>query len=132
MAIISKQEKVQLFDYLKHYENDIKANYGHYDLNDAQLQTFIDTNDIAFCSHKSKGAKAKQHAAYFRYGYNTTDKAHDLMRHIRNAIAHGNIEKQQGCFLLKDYNNYGTMTLDAKIKTNVFWNFLNELENTYH
>lgn len=132
MAIIPKQEKVQLFDYLKHYENDIKANYGHYDLNDTQLQTFIDTNDIAFCSHKSKGAKAKQHAAYFRYGYNTTDKAHDLMRHIRNAIAHGNIVKKKGCFWLNDYNQNGTQTLEAKIPADIFWDFLTELENTYH
>ena len=132
MAIISKKEKVQLFDYLNHYENNVKMNHGHYDLNNNQLQAFINANDITFCSHKSIGTNAKKHAAYFRYQYTSTDKAHDLMRHIRNAIAHGNIEKRQGYFLLKDFNSYGTKTLDAKIKTGVFWNFLNELENTYH
>ena len=132
MAIISKKEKVQLFDYLNHYENNVKMNHGHYDLNNNQLQAFINANDITFCSHKSIGTNAKKHAAYFRYQYTSTDKAHDLMRHIRNAIAHGNIEKRLGYFLLKDFNSYGTKTLDAKIKTGVFWNFLNELENTYH
>ena len=132
MAVISKKEKVQLFDYLNHYEETIKANHGHYDLNNNQLQAFINSNDITFCSHKSIGTNAKKHAAYFRYQYTSTDKAHDLMRHIRNAIAHGNIKKQQGYFWLTDYNSNGTKTLDAKIKTDVFWNFLNELENTYH
>ena len=77
---INQQEKIRLFDYLTHFEKNIKNNRGHYDLRNNQLQTFINENDIAFCSYLAKGTK----------------------------------------------------TLDAKIKTEVFWNFLNELENTYH
>ncbi len=129
---LSKKEKIQLYDYLVHFEDNIKGNQGHYDFNDNQLQSFINSNDIEFCSHKSKGTHTKKHDAYFQYEYANLDRAHDLMRHIRNAIAHGNIVKSQGCFWLKDYNNFGTKTLDAKIKIDIFWDFLNELENTYH
>ena len=131
---VNQQEKIRLFDYLTRFEKKIKNNHGHYDLNDNQLQTFINENDIAFCSYQAKGIKAKEHEAYFQYEYRYKgmDKAYDLMRHIRNAIAHGNITKKDGYFWLKDYSNKGTKTLDSKIKTNVFWNFLTELENTYH
>ena len=129
---VNQQEKIRLFDYLTRFEKKIKNNHRHYDLNDNQLQTFINENDIAFCSYQAKGIKAKEHEAYFQYKYTTTNKAHDLMRHIRNAIAHGNVIKKDGYFWLTDYTNKGTKTLDAKIKTDVFWNFLTELENTYH
>lgn len=129
---INQQEKIRLFDYLTRFEKKIKNNRGHYDLSNNQLQTFINENDIAFCSYQAKGTKTKEHNAYFQYEYQAANKAHDLMRHIRNAIAHGNITKKDGYFWLKDYSNKGTKTLDAKIKTNVFWNFLTELENTYH
>ena len=121
-----------MFDYLTRFEKKIKNNRGHYDLSNNQLQTFINENDIAFCSYQAKGIKAKEHNAYFQYEYQAANKAHDLMRHIRNAIAHGNVIKKDGYFWLTDYTNKGTKTLDAKIKTDVFWNFLNELENTYH
>ncbi len=130
--LLNKKEKSKLYDYLSHYENDVKNNYGHYDLNNPQLQSFVDSNDIAFCSNKAKGEQAMTHAAYFRYQYKTADKAHDLMRHIRNAIAHGNIKKKGSNYYLMDYNQCGTKTLDAKIPVDVFWNFLAELENTYH
>lgn len=129
---INNKEKVKLFDYLTLFEHEIKNNHGHYDLNDNQLQTFINENDIAFCSYQAKGTKTKEHKAYFQYKYTTTNKAYDLMRHIRNAIAHGNVIKKDGYFWLTDYTNKGTKTLDAKIKTDVFWIFLTELENTYH
>ena len=129
---INQQEKIRLFDYLTRFEKKIKNNPGHYDLSNNQLQTFINENDIAFCSYQAKGIKAKEHNAYFQYEYQAANKAHDLMRHIRNAIAHGNITKKDGYFWLTDYTTKGTKTLDAKIKTNVFWNFLTKLENTYH
>ena len=131
---VNQQEKIRLFDYLTRFEKKIKNNRGHYDLNNHHLQTFINENDISFCSHKAKGIDTKEHDAYFQYEYKYEgmDKAHDLMRHIRNAIAHGNVIKKDEYFWLKDYTNKGTKTLDAKIKTNVFWNFLTELENTYH
>ncbi len=129
---LNKEDKVKLFNYLTHFEKNIKNNRGHYDLSNNQLQTFINENDISFCSHKAKGIDTKEHNAYFQYEYQAANKAHDLMRHIRNAIAHGNITKKDGYFWLTDYTTKGTKTLDAKIKTDVFWNFLTELENTYH
>lgn len=129
---LNKEEKVKLFNYLTHFEKNIKNNRGHYDLSNNQLQTFINENDIAFCSYQAKGIKAKEHNAYFQYEYQAANKAHDLMRHIRNAIAHGNITKKDGYFWLNDYNQNGTQTLEAKIPTDIFWDFLTELENTYH
>lgn len=129
---INNKEKVKLFDYLTLFEHEIKNNHGHYNLNDNQLQTFINENDIAFCSYQAKGIKAKEHNAYFQYEYQAANKAHDLMRHIRNAIAHGNVIKKDGYFWLTDYTTKGTKTLEAKIPTDIFWDFLTELENTYH
>lgn len=129
---INNKEKVTLFDYLTRFEKKIKNNRGHYDLSNNQLQTFINENDIAFCSYQAKGIKAKEHNAYFQYEYQAANKAHDLMRHIRNAIAHGNITKKDGYFWLTDYTTKGTKTLEAKIPTDIFWDFLTELENTYH
>lgn len=131
---LNNNEKVKLFNYLTHFEHEIKKNRERYNLSNNQLQVFINDNDIAFCSHTAKGIDTKEHDAYFQYEYRykSMDKAYDLMRHIRNAIAHGNITKKDGYFWLTDYTTKGTKTLDAKIKTDVFWNFLNELENTYH
>lgn len=44
--VISEPDKAKMFDYLKDYQDNIKPNFGKYNLVDKKLQKFLSVNDI--------------------------------------------------------------------------------------
>ena len=100
--IISQKDKAKMFDYLKDYQDYIKLNFGNYDYLNQEFHKFISTNDIYLgsCSKKCK-AKASKHQYFILFEQNKprnndNDVIHHLLRHIRNAIAHGRIKREDG------------------------------------
>jgi len=98
--IISEPDKAKMFDYLKDYQDNIKPNFGKYNLVDKKLQKFLSVNDIYIgrLNQKCKG-KAINHQYHILYEQNkpknkVNDEVHHLLRHLRNAIAHGRIRKK--------------------------------------
>ena len=98
--IISEPDKAKMFDYLNYYQDNIKPNFGKYNLVDKKLQKFLSVNDIYIgrLNQKCKG-KAINHQYHILYEQNkpknkVNDEVHHLLRHLRNAIAHGRIRKK--------------------------------------
>jgi hypothetical protein len=98
--VISEPDKAKMFDYLKDYQDNIKPNFGKYNLVDKKLQKFLSVNDIYIgrLNQKCKG-KAINHQYHILYEQNkpknkVNDEVHHLLRHLRNAIAHGRIRKK--------------------------------------
>lgn len=54
------------------------------------------------------------------------DIAHHFLRHIRNAIAHGDVTKiKNGIIELKDYNSSGKQNMFGRIYTNMLFDIIN-------
>ncbi|WP_308395915.1 hypothetical protein [Prevotella sp.] len=117
---ISQKDKAKMFDFLKDYQDNIKPNFGNYDYLNQEFQKFISTNDIYLGSFSKKcKAKASKHQYFILFEQNKprnndNDVIHHLLRHIRNAIAHGRIKREDNIFQLKDYNNHHK-TMSGKI-----------------
>lgn len=63
-----------------------------------------------------------------RKGY---DVVHHLLRHIRNAIAHGHIiKKGNNKFYIEDMKETGIMTMEGNIAKNEFFLLLEQLKQT--
>lgn len=98
--VISEPDKAKMFDYLKDYQDNIKPNFGKYNLVDKKFQKFLSVNDIYIgrLNQKCKG-KAINHQYHILYEQNkpknkVNDEVHHLLRHLRNAMAHGRIRKK--------------------------------------
>lgn len=136
MMPISQKDKLRLFDFLLEYSNTIEHNYSRYNWNDQRLIEFCHANSID--RKINKNSRQTDNCFWFetkgRNGIN--DIAHHFMRHIRNAIAHGNIEyvfKKGGnsFFIFKDFNKHGTQTMYGKIRTDLFWNYISVIQSTF-
>lgn len=61
------------------------------------------------------------------------DKAHDLLRHIRNSIGHALITKpaaNRACFNLIDKNKNQSITMRGNIEESLFFALLEQLIKT--
>ena len=127
---LSKEDIGRLYNYLCRYEREIKYSYGHFDFNDIGFQEFCKENQIApkngrshlpnkFAFHAEKPKRAQ-----------INDMAHHLLRHIRNAIAHGLVTKKGKMLYWKDYNVNMKETMNGQIREDLFWSFLKRLIET--
>lgn len=64
---------------------------------------------------KGKNGNNKKHYTYY-----------SLYTHLRNSFAHDNIEKQDNCYVFKDYNDNG-LTMNAKIKIRDFFKYIDTI-----
>lgn len=109
--VISEQDKAKMFDFLKYFQDDICSHFGEYDICSKEVQKFLSKNGIYLGRmNKSCRQKALKSKFYILFEHNKpkgkdNDIAHHLLRHIRNAIAHGRIEKNgSDKFKLQDFN----------------------------
>lgn len=137
--IISESDKAQMFDYLKDYQDNIKPNFGKYDLNDKKLQKFLSINDIYLGRMNKKcEVKAKKHQYSILYEQDKpkkrdNDEVHHLLRHIRNSIAHGRIRKKgSNVFYLIDKSPNGEkITMVGKINYKLFFELVSLLKDSH-
>lgn len=135
--IISKSDKAKMFDYLKDYEDNIKQHYGNFDFDNKKFQEFISTNDI-YLGRLNKICKsnASKHQNYILFEQNkpknkNNDVIHHLLRHLRNTIAHGRINKAKNIFQLEDRTVDGNnITMYGKIDNKLFFNLIDLAKNT--
>lgn len=131
---LNKEEKLRCIDFLFLYEQEINKRYGHYDFNSPQLERFCKENDVL---KKGKRNCKTRYFFWFDTKTGTSDKgkindiAHHLLRHIRNAIAHGNIKKENKILKLYDYNTTSKQTMQAHLPINFLWKYIDILINTY-
>lgn len=137
--VISKADKVAMFDYLTEYELSIKKDFGKYNLQDITLQEFLTDNSIYLgCLNKINKIESHNYSNYILFEQNKpvhsqNDEAHHLLRHCRNAIAHGKVKKLDSSTLsIKDNFVTGkhTISMEGRIGCKLFLTLLNVLKQT--
>lgn len=136
----SKSNKAKLYDFLCLFEREISSQFGVFDINSPKLQKFLDEKSILIGRLNKKDTKKKSQFKYFvlfdddkpkRYKEIANDSAHNLLRHIRNAIAHGLVVAENRQKLaIKDKTKNGGLTLEGKISNRLFYELLEGLLST--
>ena len=88
---LSKEDIFRFYNFVCDYEVNIKTDYGRFHFDDSKFTAFCKKNGI----EPKKKPKNRENAlpnslwfnSYVKKGVN--DRAHHLLRHIRNAFAHG-------------------------------------------
>lgn len=135
----SKDSVYEMYGFLYNFEHYIAQRSGEFNIDSSELNQFIRNNNIEIKPvSKSKYVTdlPKRDYIVFLYGDHKEaydDKAHDLLRHIRNSISHGNIEKvspKRAIFDLTDKNKNKNITLRGNIHENLFFALLQKLIDT--
>jgi len=135
----SKDALFKMYKYLTTYENTIAIYPGDFDLESKELQQFLVKQDIIIKPvSKSKFVKDLARNNYIVYicgdhKMEYDDKAHDLLRHIRNSIGHALITKtaaNRACFNLIDKNKNQSITMRGNIEEALFFALLEQLIKT--
>ncbi|MBQ3623161.1 MAG: hypothetical protein IJA04_05600 [Bacteroidaceae bacterium] len=125
--------KAYRFIYL--FEKEIHSKYGTFNFNDKSIEYFCKQYKI----NKKVKRNSKPSDNYFWFdtvkitGAPKNDFAHNLLRHIRNAMSHGNFKKgksKKAFYTFEDYNKTGTQTMYGKINADLFWKYLNIVLHT--
>ena len=138
---VSQSAKELFYDYILDYEKNISSHYGEYDLDNKNLQKFFKERGIFIAGGlgKNNRKKAKSSTQYILYT-NTkpgnkpkNDYACNILRHIRNSMAHGNLDKKSKndkSYILKDYDKNHEESMDGRILVADFEKLLNLLKAT--
>jgi hypothetical protein len=122
---LSKEDVNSFYNYLCLYETEIKQQYGQYNFEHSDFINFCSKNKIERKNRKSKLDNKFYFETFQRDKIN--DKAHHLLRHIRNSVAHGLVQKKGKNFILRDFNRNNNETMYGCIRVDLFWNFIKEL-----
>lgn len=131
---LTKEEICQLYQFVCDYEENIKLYPTQFDITTKEIEKLKKECDLFFDTLAKKNfPKAYKHSYYILYEQNKNskaskdDKAHHLMRHIRNSIAHGRIKKNAGDILvLKDRNDIKD-TMEGKISSKLLFRLIDVL-----
>ena len=140
MNKLSESNKAKLYDFLCLFEREISSQFGVFDINSPKLQKFLDEKSILIGRLNKKDTKKKSQFKYFvlydddkpkEYKEKGNDSVHNLLRHIRNAIAHGLVVAENRQKLsIKDKTKNGRLTLEGKIPNRLFYELLEALLST--
>lgn len=135
---------VRLFQYVCEYEDNVKETPGEFDINYKGIDKIKSKYDIYFdtCAKRNL-SKARKHSYFLLFEQTRNskaskdDKAHHLMRHIRNSIAHGHITKRTvkknkvnvEIFEITDKNHYRD-TMWGQISVSALFQLLSALINS--
>lgn len=126
---LSKDTKVIFYDYICRYEEELSKGFGCFDWSNENLRHFIEEHRLVVGPDgKSNRKKIQMGREFILFDNKKPDKkelkgmsndtAHNLLRHIRNAMAHGLIcknSKNDKFLLLKDYNSAKNVSMEGKI-----------------
>lgn len=135
---MNEKERSNFYLFLYEYETIIKGQYSSYHWDNQEL--------LSFCSRNGIGLKVRSNTKkvsnYFWFetftdsGTGVNDIAHHWMRHIRNSIAHGNVQKMKGLrpyYVFDDYKKAGTKhTAHGVIQCDLFWKMLEKVKQTHY
>ena len=137
---LSDTNKVKFYNYIVEYETNISHNFGHYSIN-SSIISFCEKHKILLGSDcKTNGNRIAQYKFYILWDDRKPDKyknlkgndtAHNLLRHLRNVMAHGNINCEKGRkFTLSDYNDNGRQTMRGKISSALLFDLMSCITQT--
>ena len=141
MNKLSNPNKIKLYDYLCLLERELKNTFGEFNVDDNTLCTFLENNSILLGSCTATNEKKKGMYKFFLLGdLRKPDKFKDIpgndyaylhLKHLRNAIAHGNVTAINKLnFRLEDYSEKGVISAKGKINCKLFFGLIDALLNT--
>lgn len=136
---LEDKDVIVLYKYLCEYEKFLKNEYGQFNIYDEKIKRFKNDNKLYLGSinrmdDKKRAVKSNNYLLWkegsLKSKNSNVDRAHALLRRIRNAFAHGNlIDNQNGTFHLKDADDNGP-TLDGTISYSLLYQLIEELRKT--
>lgn len=140
---MNKEDKVFMFDCLKKLNDAIKDSFGEYSFNNSAISAFLKDNEIfigKYGKNNNLKAKTKQNFLtcypneYVKRVRKQEDFAHDILRHIRNSIAHSNVSKNgikgYKFYTFVDYNSRGNESAKGKIRVDLLGSLIDAIINT--
>lgn len=138
---LSNPNKIMLYDYLCYLERVLKDSFGEFNVDDTNLCTFLKKNSILLGGCTATNEKNKGGYKYYVLcnlrkpdkfkGISGNDYAFLHLKHLRNAIAHGNISVvNKLCFEIGDYSKKGTLSAKGKINCKLFFGLIDALLST--
>lgn len=142
MAIkLSEANKSKFYEFIVLYEKKLSGNFGKYNIKEQKLSAFCEDNRILLGSYSESNSKKIRQYKYFilwdnrkpdKFKVKGNDHAHNLLRHLRNAMAHGNICcESRNIFALCDYNNNGKRTMYGKISSTLLFKLISGVIQTF-
>lgn len=136
---LEDKDVIVLYKYLCEYESCLKNEYGQFNIYDEKIKKFKNDNELYLGSinrkdDKKRAVKSNNYLLWkegsLKSKKSSVDRAHALLRRIRNAFAHGNlIDNQNGKFHLKDVDDNGP-TLDGILSYSLLYQLIEELKKT--
>lgn len=135
----SKETALQFYKFVREFETSISKMPGRYNWDNQIFQKFLSDNKLEIKPvSKSKYVTDLRGSNYivFIYGDHKDeydDKAHDLLRHIRNSISHGLISKtapNKTIFDITDRNRNKSLTMRGNVNEYLFFELIRILKDT--
>ena len=138
---LSNHNKIKLYTYLCQLEVDLKDSFGIFNIKDPKLNKFLEQERLLLGSMTEKNEQEIGNYKYFLLSnLRKPDKFKDIvgndhvflhLKHIRNAIAHGNvISTNRSNFDIKDYSEQGNLSAKGKLKSELLYRLIEELLET--
>lgn len=132
---LSVSDIEKFYNYLCDFEINHKGSAGHFDFYDSQFQNFCNTNNINPKGRRDKENKNKNNGSIWFASKQDKNKINDvgynLLKHLRNSIAHGLVKKKGQFYYFEDYSlNKASQTMGGRMRSDIFWSFVDELIKT--
>lgn len=132
MTKLSDKEKLFWADLLLYYEQEVNPNPKGFNIRNKELSEFIKTNSIELNTTNKEeltGLKEETRKNVFRFTCSGNACA-NFLRHLRNAFAHGRIEKdEKGDYKLSDKNGT-SLTMIGYIKPKLLVELVEKMKST--
>ena len=138
---LSNPNKIKLYTYLCQLEVELKGSFGMFNIKDPNLNNFLEQEKLLLGRMSDKNEQKIGNYKYFLLSnLRKPDKFPNIagndyaflhLKHIRNAIAHGNvISTNKSNFDIKDYSEQGNLSAKGKLKSELLYRLIEELLKT--
>ena len=138
---LSNPNKIRLYTYLCQLEVDLKGSFGAFNIKDPKLNSFLEQEKLLLGSMSEKNEqKIGNYKYYLLSNLRKPKKIKDTagndhaflhLKHIRNAIAHGNVASINRLnFDIKDYSEQGNLSAKGRLKSELLYRLIEELLKT--
>lgn len=127
---LSEEDIKRAYRFIYIFEKEVSNKFGTFDFENEAIKQFCREHRIS----KKANRDTKLTDNYFWFDtmkpkdVRNNDFAHNFLRHIRNAMSHGNLKKEKSrkaFYIMEDFNKNNKKTMYGRINANIFWEYLN-------
>lgn len=127
---LSEEDIKRAYRFIYIFEKEVSNKFGTFDFENEEIEQFCNEHRI----FKKTRRDTKPTDNYFWFNakkpknVRDNDIAHNLLRRIRNAMAHGNFKKERSkkaFYVLEDFDKNNKKTMYGRINADIFWDYLN-------